>query len=178
MGKDAVGPAAVAVDEELIRDVARDVVERAAPGELAVFRRQSKAYFRDPAVEIKAARKSLHGKTKDEPLGFGAGEAVMVMAPFILAVVQGVLTSLASDLAVSAADRSQDGIRRLLRRVLRRPEPVADETPAVTEGPEAPLTTEQLARIHAVAHSAAVELGLAEDRAVRLADALVDALMA
>ncbi|MGW5611879.1 hypothetical protein ACWEWI_38690 [Streptomyces sp. NPDC003753] len=193
MGKDTVGPAVGAVDEELIRDVARDVLERAAPGELAVFRRRSKAYFRDPEGEIKAARKSLDGKVKDELLGFGAGEVVVVISPFVLAIVQGVLTSLAQDLATSITDRSQEAVRRLLRRVLRRPEPAADGTPAVTEAPApdetsggadaAPaghriLTEEQLAYIHRSALSAALEQGLPEDRAQAVADALIDTLRA
>ncbi|CAM5305846.1 hypothetical protein SALBM311S_08554 [Streptomyces alboniger] len=176
MGKDAVGPGAVAMDEELVRDVALDVVERTAPGELAVFRRQSRAYFRDPANEIKRPARAFAGRAKDELLAFGAGEAVMVMAPFILAVVQGALTSLAADLAVSATDRTQDGIRRLLRRILRRPEQTGDETPADTEKPRSPLAPERLAQIHTEARRAALDLGLPEGHAVRLADALVDAL--
>ncbi|WP_404962100.1 hypothetical protein [Streptomyces sp. 147326] len=192
MGKHTVGPGFV--DEELVQDIARAVVERAVPGELALFRRQSKAYFRDPEGELKAARKSLRAKPKDEALGFGGGEVAVALAPFILAVVQGVVVSLTQSLATTAADRSQEGIRRLLRRVLRRPEPAAAEalaeTPtethaataagtdaaAATPAPGVPLSPEQLGRIRAQALAAALELGLDEDRAVRLADALVDTL--
>ncbi|AIR96657.1 hypothetical protein [Streptomyces glaucescens] len=200
MGKDTTGPAAGAVDEELIREVARDVIERAAPGELAVFRRRSRAYFRDPDGELKAARRSLDGKARDELLGSGAGEVIVVVAPFVLAIVQGVLTSLAQDLAASAVDRSQEAVRRLLRRVLRRPGPTADGTPAVApEPPPAPapgpapeessggvdadpageqqaLTEEQLRAIHRTARATALDHGLPEDRARSVADALVDAL--
>lgn len=188
MGKDAVGPGYV--DQELVQDIARAVVERVEPGELAVFRRESKAYFRDPQGELKAARKSLRGKAKDEPMGFGADEVAVALAPFVLAVVQGVLTSLAQSLTTTATDRSQAGVGRLLRRMLGRPEPTVDETPVLPQepgpaqtppatpasGPEVALSTEQLGRIHAQALRTASDLGLDEERALRLADALVETL--
>lgn len=135
MGKKTTGPGAGIVDQELVQEIAQDVIERTAPWELTVFPRECRNYFQDPKGELKAARKSLRGKVKDNALSWEAGEVAVALSPFVLAVVQGVLMSLLESTVSSATDRSKEGMRRLLRRMLGRPEPAADEATTADEAP-------------------------------------------
>jgi hypothetical protein len=57
---------------QLIADVARDIIEQTEPAELPLFRAISREYFKRPAE----ARKNQSGR--DEMLGLGIGEAVFL----------------------------------------------------------------------------------------------------
>jgi len=65
---------------QLVADLARDMVAEIAPQELPTFRAQSEAYFKDP-------ERALKGQAgKDDMLGFGVGAAVTFLTPVVLAV--------------------------------------------------------------------------------------------
>src|SRR2546425_11933887 len=69
--------------QQLIADVARELVTQTAPQELPLFRRLSETYFKN----FKAPSQTRVDQVpKDEKLGFGMGEAVMFLTPIILAV--------------------------------------------------------------------------------------------
>jgi|SRR6266700_1914737 len=66
-----------------------------APGDGAVFRPISAAYFEDPA--------HLRQGPKDDMLGFGAGEAVTFLTSVALSVMTDVVVYLCSELAKAAS---------------------------------------------------------------------------
>jgi hypothetical protein len=68
---------------QLIADVARDIIEQTEPAELPLFRAISREYFKRPAE----ARKNQSGG--DEMLGLGIGEAVSLLT--LRAALVGVL---------------------------------------------------------------------------------------
>jgi hypothetical protein len=83
-----------AENNQLIADVARDIVAQTAPQELPFFRATSVAYFKNP-------EKALKQQTgKDEMLGFGGGEVVTLLTPIVLTMMTEVFTfALANRLA-------------------------------------------------------------------------------
>ncbi len=72
------------VENQLIVDLSRQVMEDVAPREKRVFKTISEAYFKNP-------EKTLKGEGgEDELLGFGIGEVSLILTPFILEIVRGV----------------------------------------------------------------------------------------
>jgi hypothetical protein len=67
--------------EALMRDVAHDVVEQAAPQELPIYQAASTAFFEDP---IGASQRS---RAKDSVLGFGFDPLTAMLTPAILSVL-------------------------------------------------------------------------------------------
>jgi hypothetical protein len=155
-----------AVDQDLVRDLARRIIEQAAPEELPLLRSTSERYFADPEKALGKRRR------EQEVLGFGAEAVVALLSPIVLAVVTDVLKDLAADVARAAGTRSIATIRASLRRLLRLG-PAAPETAS----PEiAPITPEQLALVRRSAFDRALALDLSEARATLLADALIGSL--
>jgi hypothetical protein len=147
------------VEPELVVTVSREVVTQLAPEELPLFDGISEAHLADPG-----RGGSRHGDG-DDVLGFGAGEAQVLLTPVALVVV----TEVAKHVAVGLSDAGGRSLRRLLGR--RRPE----AAPAPAPGP---LTPEQLAEVRRAAARKAVELGLDRERSALLADAIVGRLAA
>jgi hypothetical protein len=72
----------------LLRDVARDVVEQAAPHELPIYQAASAAFFADPKNALQRSR------AKDSVLGFGFDPLTAMLTPAILSVLWGVFAFL------------------------------------------------------------------------------------
>ena len=156
------------VDDRLVAELARSAISRAAPEELPLFRATSDAYFENPdAVAAKGSG--------DDMLGFGVGDALVLLTPVALAVSRDVLNFVLEQLRSQAREHGKEAIDRLVSRLLDRDEKEAAQSPAAeAEPPE--LTDEQLEEVRALAIEKARQLKLAPDKAELLADSLVGSL--
>ena len=94
------------LENQLIADLARDLVSQTAPQELPLFRANSAAFFENPDKLLAEQR------SKDEMLGFGAVEAVALMTPAILAVSSAIVQFLIAEIKKSATGESSALIRQ------------------------------------------------------------------
>ncbi|MFF4098600.1 hypothetical protein [Streptomyces sp. NPDC001903] len=121
------------LEEDLLREIAREVVEDVAPHELVLFHAESTAYFRNPRKALKAARKRAAATPKDDRFGFGGGELIAIATPIVLAMVETALVTVSAHLALTATERSAGSVRDLVRRMRRRPDPAEGEGEESTE---------------------------------------------
>ena len=155
-----------APDQELVTELARHLVQEAAPEELPLFRATSEAYFKDPAKTL------ARSQDKDEMLGFGAEAVVVLLTPVALEVAKSVVAWVAARVR-SAAEREAGGmiddavggLFRRLRGSRAEPEPAAPE-----------LSDEELAEVRRVAFEKARQLDLPKAKAELLADSVVGSL--
>ena len=154
---------AAATPDDLVAELARATVERAAPEELPLFAPMSEAYLADPtALEP--------GKGRDEMLGFGVEAAAMLVTPVALQVARDVLGFLHEQLRERAREQGEGAIDRIIARLVGK----KDETAAAE--PAAELTDAQLEQVRALAFEKARSLKLSDSRAELLADSLVGSL--
>jgi hypothetical protein len=155
---------AAAIPDDLVAELARATVERAAPEELPLFGPISEAYRADP--------QSLDGgKPRDEMLGFGVDAAVVLVTPVALQVARDVLGFLHEQLRERAREQGESAIDRLIARLVGKKEEQVPEAEPVPE-----LTDAQLEQVRALAVEKARSLRLSEERAELLADSLVGSL--
>ncbi|MGH3071588.1 MAG: hypothetical protein ACRDNB_04860 [Gaiellaceae bacterium] len=155
---------AAATPDDLVAELARATVERAAPEELPLFGPISEAYQKDPkALES--------GRARDEMLGFGAEAAVMLVTPVALQVARDVLGFLHEQLRERAREHGEGAIDRIIARLVGMKTGAA---PAAEPVPE--LSDAQLEQVRALAFEKARTLKLSEERAELLADSLVGSL--
>ncbi|MGW5986051.1 hypothetical protein ACWFRT_26105 [Streptomyces anulatus] len=138
----------------LVRDVVRAVVADVAPDELPVV--DGLRLFDDATV----VRRLGGSGERREPLGFGAGEIVLLVTP----VVWPVLNELGQRLVTRTADAAEQGAGTVFRRLFRRQQ-------APVEVP--PLTREQIAEVRQLVLAAADKRQLSRRRAEEIADAVV-----
>jgi hypothetical protein len=155
---------AAATPDDLVAELARATVEKAAPEELPLFTPMSEAYFADPSALD-------GGKRRDEMLGFGVDAAVMLVTPVALQVARDVLGFLHEQLRERAREQGEGAIDRIIARLVGKKK---DEEPAEEAVPE--LTDAQLEQVRALAVEKARSLKLSEERAELLADSLVGSL--
>ena len=154
---------AAALPDDLVAELARAAVERAAPEELPLFTPVSEAYFADPsALE--------GGKRRDDMLGFGVEAAVMLVTPVALQVARDVLGFLHEQLRERAREQGEGAIDRIIARLVGK----KDDVPAEEPVPE--LTDEQLDQVRALALEKGRALKLSDAKATLLADSLVGSL--
>lgn len=149
-------------ETQLVAGLARDVLARTAPEELALFPITSAAYFRDPA-KVTAPR--AHG---DAALGFGA-ESVAALAPVALVLSTEAVRWLVGELRKAVQDEGASVVQQLIRRALKRPD--APAAPPVVPIPSAHFAT---MRQRLVAR--AIELGVPRAKAEMMADTAVSSL--
>lgn len=147
-----------ATEHELISGLALGVVETEAPEELPLFRATSRAYFETPESVLRRV------VGRDDTLGFGA-DIFMALTPFALAAASAVVKFLADQALVVAQDVGHEAAGGILRGWLGRLKH-GESTQAL------PLTAEQLEQVREVAYDKARQLGLADDQADLLADAV------
>ena len=160
-------------ERDVVGELARAVVERVAPEELALFEETEADYFRDPGVVLRAGR-------RDEAVGFGLDLALLT--PYVLVVGAAVvhfLAAVVSDAVVGVAgDELKPVIAGRVRRLLRRDDPAAAGRRESGPQDRAPgVTVEQARQVRRVALEQATRSGLDPDRATLLADAFVGALL-
>lgn len=146
-------------------ELARLMIERAAPDELLTFDEVADEYYADPESTLNPAK-------NDEAVGFGLELALL--APFALAVAQfiiGFLGDLLRDVAKDAVkDAAKPAVTGAVRRVLRLGSQ-QDSSSAAIE-----LTAEQRGRVFAAAKEQSKRLGLDETKADLLGNAILGVL--
>jgi len=160
-----------ALEASLVRGLARDIVELLRPEELPLVAALSDAALTDPD-RLRRAR-----TRRDEPLGIGVDEVVALLSPAVLVAVTAAVEHVAEDAGRTAARRGLRGARRLMGGLFRRGRTRRGDQRALPAPETTPLTAEQLAEIRRLALARAAQLGLAEDKATLLADALVGGLL-
>lgn len=146
-------------EQEVVVELAREVVARAAPEELSLFRVTAEAYLRDPNGVLKSSSNS------DDMLGFGSAELVAFLTPIVLEVAKSVYAFLAAQVARAAREVGSEAVAAELRSLLYGGHPGTCQ-----------LTGAQLAKVREVALEKALQLRLQEDQAELLASSVVGAL--
>lgn len=162
--------------QRLITELARIVLDEAAPEETVLLPETADEYFADPDGVLAPAR-------RDETLGFGI--ELSMLTPYVLAALIPVVQFLVGAVTETAKQQAQPRLEELVRRLFRRKggAPVAPESApaagsaAAAESAPAAITTEQARRTRDLAFGRARSAGLDEERAGLLADALVGALV-
>jgi hypothetical protein len=146
-------------EQDLVRELTATVLEKVSPDELDVLDETADEYFEDPEGVLGPGR-------KDEAVGFGLEAALIT--PVVLAVATSVVRFLASLVADAVKESTTPVLVRTLRRLLR----IRSAQETQDGGAAAALTAQQVRRVHAVALQRATDLGLQEDQARLLADAV------
>jgi hypothetical protein len=145
--------------DQLAVDIARRFIAQSAPQELPLFQGISEEFLQN-------SRRILKQPTgKDELLGFGVAEGVILLAPIVLSVTNTVITSIAQKTAESLWSRIWNARKNLFRK---------SKTKQRITIP--PLTAEQLAAVREQAHAKALSLKLPEPQATLLAESIVGRL--
>jgi hypothetical protein len=139
-------------------DVVHDVLVEVAPEEVPLL-----AGLRD-VDDAEIGRHLARRSKRDDPLGFGAGEVVVLAAP----IIWGAMQQVADNLAVSAAHGLLSRTRALIRRMFRRRTRRAAPLPWFDH--------DQLREIRAAIREEARKAGMKKARADRLAACVVDRL--
>lgn len=152
---------------QLIADVARDIVAQTELGEIPLFQAISIQYFKKPDTLFKKQ------SGKDEKVGIGIGETISVATPAVLVVMTQVVTFLAGEVRKSATEESTSLINEQVKRMFKkfRKDESKDEPAPLT------LTYEQLTYVRKQAYEKFLQLKLSDTRANRLADAVVASLV-
>ena len=152
--------------DAVVADVARDIVARAAPQEMPLFRATSEAYFADPEKAL------AERKPKDEMLGFGIEAAALLLTPVDhRRHPAGGPSSRSAQFGDAVEKESGEAVGGFVHDIFHRGEGDGEAKEDVPE-----LTPEQLDEVREIAYSRALELDVPEDRAGLLADAVVGRL--
>lgn len=146
---------------ELSTELARLVIDRAAPDELLTFDEVAEEYYADPQSTLALIK-------KDEAVGFGL--ELVLLTPFALAVAEFVIGFVGDLLRDVAKDAAKSPISDALKRMLR------GRTDQASPPDEVELTKAQRAQIFAAAREQSARLGLDEDKAVLLGNAIIGVL--
>jgi hypothetical protein len=148
-------------EKQLTTEITALVLERIAPEELVFLSETAQDYFANPQAV-------LHPPHRDEPLGFDVD--IALITPYVLAVagptVQYVVSVIMDGVRDAATAEVSDRVRSRFRR----------STSTPVEGQVA-LTPDQARTIHEITERQARTLGLPDDQARILADALVASLI-
>jgi hypothetical protein len=154
------------INEQLVSELAKDILVDLAPQEKALFKPISEAYFKDPE-NVLAAQQG-----KDELLGFGAAEAATLITPIVLAVSTEVIQFLFEEARKALQSESSTLISQTVKSWFGKLQPNQEQkTPT-----PAPLTPEQLEQVRKIAIKKARQLKLSEKNTKLLADAIVGGL--
>ncbi|NKE58473.1 hypothetical protein FXN61_17260 [Lentzea sp. PSKA42] len=146
-------------------DLARRVVRKIAPEELSAYDIVAAPYLESP----KQAERRLR-RAHDDPLGFGLGDIVAMATPVIALVSGSVITAVSDSVGKAVRDGTTSAVRKAWRKIRgKQPEPL--------ELPSTPLTTAQLAEVRQIALDRALSLGMKQQKAEALADAVIAALV-
>jgi hypothetical protein len=162
-----VAATAEGADRELITELTQLALEQVAPEELLLFDELAAEYFQDPERAVAGHR--------EEAVGFGLDLALMT--PYLLATVTAVVQFLVKTVAETAGEDARPVVVRLVRRLYRKPEP-GGPTPS-EPGPTEPAPVDEVVerrRIHEVAVTNALNLGLSQQQADLLAASIVGSL--
>lgn len=151
-------------EQDLVCLLAERVLEMTAPEELVIFDETAQEYFADP-------RGVLEAGGRDELVG--SGVELALLTPYILAVVTPVIQVLVSMVGEAVRKERQSSVTAFVRRMIGREGGDPPGSSAEKAATASPLTQKQVIRVRQVALDRARLLGLPEDRATLLADAIV-----
>lgn len=154
-------------NNQLIADVARDIVAQIEPTELPLFRSICAQYFKRQDEAFKNQSGS------DNLLGFGPGVMVPLLTPAVLAVMTQVVTFLAVEIRQSLAEAGAGFINEQVRRMFKK----FHKEGARNEIAPVPLTRRQLVLVRTQAYEKFIQLKLSDTLATRLADAVIACLI-
>ena len=157
----------VAPDRDLIDEFAREVLASVAPEELAIFDETAEEYHRDPD-------RVLSAKGRDEAVGFGLD--LGLLTPYVLAVAAPVLTYLLGTVVDAAKAEAKPIVRDLVHRLFHRRKAAETAPGAQPDAEPIQLSAAEAAKVRDVAFARASDLGLPQERARLLADAVVGGL--
>lgn len=152
-------------DQQLLSDIARELIADIAPQELPLFRATSAAYFADP----ERVEKERGGN--DAMLGFGVDAAIASWTPIVLTVTSAVVGFLREEIKDSAKGETSGLVGAWMKQLFKKFRPPDDG-----EGTVPPLTPEQLTQVREQALKKARQLKLPPGQAGMLADAIVGGL--
>ena len=152
------------INNQLVAEVAKDLLSQIAPQEIPLFRSISTSYFINPEKTLSDQ------KAKDELLGFGAAEAVTLITPVILAVSSDVIKFLFEEAQKAMKSESTGLINETVKSWFSKVHPKEDK-----KAPP-PLTAEQLQLVRKIAERKAQQLKLSKEHTKLLADAIVGTL--
>lgn len=155
-----------AADErELVTSIAHRALEVTAPDELVLFDDTTADYFRNPHA-------TLDGRDRDESVGFGLDMAMVT--PYLIAMATSAVQLLGTIVRDAVQQEGTAGAAALIRRLFRlSPRGVA----AQTQPAPAPLSVEQARYVRDGAVAKGRALGLDDEKATLLADAIVGGLV-
>ena len=141
---------------DLIAEIARNIVTQIAPQELPLFRATSEAYFRDPPNQLKSL------ELQDDTLGFGLDAAVTSLTPLILVALPEVMKFLWEVVKGIYKDDVQREIKRVFQKTSR--------------GEPFPLSSDHINQVRQILEDTAKKLKLPKDKATLLVDAVIGQL--
>jgi hypothetical protein len=156
-------------DRSFIGSIGRDLVAELAPGEVAMYPATSEVFFEDPAGAVALSE-------RDDPLGFGI-EIISVLTPFVLSVLTAVVeflgpiaSRLAGDAVTEAAKDALvlPAVKRLFR---------TGEAPSAPPPSGPALSADDVRAARQAAFDQATTLGISEEQAGLLADAIAGRLV-
>ncbi len=149
---------------DLIVEIAFEIVQEAAPNEKPLFEAYRKAFLRNQGALFK------EGSQNDEMLGFGTDDSITMLAPFILNII--------TEIVKLIAENARKSIKT---------EKTSDETKAAIKGAfkkyqndkvkPNPLTPEQALAIRKMIIAKGGQMKIPEDRIKILADTVVGGLV-
>jgi hypothetical protein len=142
----------------LIADLSKSIVIKVAPEELDLFDELMGEYFEDPAPP------DLSISDDDEALGFGTGEALVVVTPAVAAAVSGVATYILKEVLKTVQQESASILTRRVKNFFN-PREKPDE-----------LTKAQMAQVRNLVLEQALAFGMDADQAQGLSNAVIGSL--
>jgi hypothetical protein len=147
---------------QLIADIAYDIIAQTAPRELPLFSMTSEAYFQNPD------RMRRSQKSKDEMLGFGIDAAtVAFLSPIILTIVDETIKVITEEVIPEHIKKSG-----IVRKFFKRDRPAQEASKQV----KLSLTPDQLQKVQEQAISSALQFKVPREQAELLANVLVGKL--
>lgn len=149
----------------LVSEISRNLISEVAPQELPLFRATSEAYFKNPDKVLTAK------SGNDDILGFGTGEAMILLTPVALAITTKVINFLIEEVKRSAKEESANLVSETVKAFFKKFRQEKEEGNKIP-----PLSSEQLTRVQEIAIKEARRLKLSEKNVKLLANAIVGSL--
>ncbi len=143
----------------LIADLSKTIVMQVAPEELDLFDELIEDYFEDSAPP------DLSISDDDEALGFGTGEALVIVTPAVAAAVSGVATYILKEVLKTVQEESASLLTRRVKNFFN------------PRGKEAELTKEQMGKVRNLVFEQARAFGMDADQAQGLSNAVIGSLV-
>jgi hypothetical protein len=158
--EDFVTTLATPVSNEVISQLAYDVILEVAAEEDLIFEENRDAYFANPEQAL------AEEQAKEEMLGFGT-EAVIILTPFVLAILTEVVKFLAEELKKALGAEVGEMVKLFFKKY----------RPTATQQAPPPLTAQQLAQVRKLAFEKGRHYKLSEERANQIANAIIGELL-